>query len=317
MIGKFLKEYGIWYLLYGFMMVFFLLSFWLYHLPLVYFINALAFNILVLLGVSIGLYVSFSKKLKELEALAGTFDPVELKDWLLLPSDQAYRSVLINLKAKEAEILLDTANHRKRLESMIKMWSHQMKVPISALSLMVQTDSLDGKEVEQQLLRLQHYLETLLVYFKFSQHKDDFRFSVCSAREIAVKLVKNYRSLCLAKNLSVNIEGDCQLKTDKKWLSFALGQILDNAIKYSNEGGQITITMDSSSITIEDTGIGILEEDLPRLFEEGFTGYNGHLKQKATGLGLYMTKQILDSLEMTLTITSQFNQGTHVRIMRK
>ncbi|MGZ7204796.1 ATP-binding protein, partial [Streptococcus pyogenes] len=85
-----------------------------------------------------------------------------------------------------------------------------------------------------------------------------------------------YRVSFLAKNLSVNIEGDWQLKSDKKWLSFALSQVLDNAIKYSKDGGQIAVKMDEKGITILDTGMGILSEDLPRLFEEGFTGFNGH-----------------------------------------
>ena len=192
-----------------------------------------------------------------------------------------------------------------------------MKVPLSALSLMAQTDQLDRQEVRQQLLRLENYLDTLLTYLKFSQHKDDFRFEALSARSLVVDLVKKYRVSCLAKELSVEVSGDWQLKSDKKWLSFAISQILDNAIKYSKRGGHIQVQLDEDSIQISDTGMGILPEDLPRLFEEGFTGYNGHEHKKATGLGLYMTKQVLDKLDLAIRVHSQVEDGTQVLIYRE
>ena len=111
--------------------------------------------------------------------------------------------------------------------------------------------------------------------------------------------------------------GDWELKSDKKWVTFALTQIIDNAIKYSKNNGKIIIRIFQASIEISDDGIGILEEDLPRIFEEGFTGFNGHEHQKATGLGLYMTKQVLDSLNLDITIHSQIDQGTQVFITPK
>ncbi len=308
MIRKYLQEYGVWYLLYGLMMGLFLLTFWLYHLPLVFFVNSLALNLLILLGITAWLFLRFRRKLLDLASYTANLDLQEN----YLPSDQAYLSIIADLEVKVADSQSQATSQIKRLESLVKMWSHQMKVPISALSLMAQTDNLDKQEVKQQLLRLQNYLTTLLAYFKFSQHQDDFRFELVSARAVAVDLVKTYRVSCLAKGLSVQIEGDWQVKTDKKWLTFALTQILDNAIKYSKEDGTITIAMSHSGLTLADQGLGILPEDLARLFDEGFTGYNGHEHQKATGLGLFMTKQILDSLGLSIQVSSQPGQGTTV-----
>ena len=114
------------------------------------------------------------------------------------------------------------------------------------------------------------------------------------------------------KNLSVSITGTWQITSDRKWLSVAIEQLMNNAVKYTKTGS-VTITFDDN-MTIQDTGIGILPEDLPRLFEHGFTGYNGRHNQKSTGLGLYLTKGILDKLELTATITSQVEKGTEVRI---
>ena len=289
------------------------LSFYLYHLPLSYFWISLLFNLTLLLILSIWLFIQFRKKL----LLIQNFFFVQDLDDLSSPSELAYQQLIEQLIVAESEKGLEEKSRMESLQTMVKMWSHQMKVPLSALSLMAQTDQLDRQEVRQQLLRLENYLDTLLTYLKFSQHKDDFRFEALSARSLVVDLVKKYRVSCLAKELSVEVSGDWQLKSDKKWLSFAISQILDNAIKYSKRGGHIQVQLDEDGIQIADTGMGILPEDLPRLFEEGFTGYNGHEHKKATGLGLYMTKQVLDKLDLAIRVHSQVEEGTQVFICRE
>ena len=289
------------------------LSFYLYHLPLSYFWISLLFNLTLLLILSIWLFIQFRKKL----LLIQNFFFVQDLDDLSSPSELAYQQLIEQLIVAESEKGLEEKSRMESLQTMVKMWSHQMKVPLSALSLMAQTDQLDRQEVRQQLLRLENYLDTLLTYLKFSQHKDDFRFEALSARSLVVDLVKKYRVSCLAKELSVEVSGDWQLKSDKKWLSFAISQILDNAIKYSKRGGHIQVQLDEDGIQIADTGMGILPEDLPRLFEEGFTGYNGHEHKKATGLGLYMTKQVLDKLDLAIRVHSQVEEGTQVFIYKE
>jgi signal transduction histidine kinase len=104
--------------------------------------------------------------------------------------------------------------------------------------------------------------------------------------------------------------------TDEKWLLFVIEQVLSNALKYTNEG-EISIYMDSSlpdTLVIEDTGIGIQEEDLPRIFEKGFTGYNGRSDKKSTGIGLYLCRRILNKLSHTINIESEVGKGTRVKI---
>ena len=313
MIWKFFQEYKIWYSMYALMSALYFLSFYLYHLPLSYFWVSLLFNLTLLLILSIWLFIQFRKKLLVIQ----NFFFVQDLDDLSLPSELAYQQLIEQLIAAESEKGLVEKSRVESLQTIVKMWSHQMKVPLSALSLMAQTDQLDRQEVRQQLLRLENYLDTLLTYLKFSQHKDDFRFEALSARSLVVDLIKKYRVSCLAKELSVEVSGDWQLKSDKKWLSFAISQILDNAIKYSKRGGHIQVQLDEDGIQFSDTGIGILPEDLPRLFEEGFTGYNGHEHKKATGLGLYMTKQVLDKLDLAIRIHSQVEEGTQVFIYKE
>ncbi|HEL0632139.1 sensor histidine kinase [Streptococcus equi subsp. zooepidemicus] len=313
MIRAFFKEYYSWYIQYGVVMAGYLLIFWLYRLPLSYFkmTSLTILTLLILQG--FGNYIRFKKKMKILQE----FIYVNELNQLNSPSEQAYRSLIIKLKEAEAEAALNQLNNQKNTEALIKMWSHQMKLPLAAMSLMIQTNHTDIKDYQIQVLRLEHYLNNLLSYLKFNQHSDDFRFQVCSVKQLVTSVIKKSSQACIAKGISIAVDGDWQLSTDNKWLSFALTQIIDNAIKYSKPQGHIKVSIKEGSIFISDNGIGILEEDLPRLFEEGFTGYNGHEHQKATGLGLFMTKQILDKLNLNITISSQVDQGTLVVIQKK
>lgn len=310
MIKAFLKEYRFFYSQYAILVGIYWLVFYLYRLPMHYFLTANIISLTTLGLISLWKYYQFKTKTKNLQEFIYATD----LDSLTLPSDKVYHSLIIKLNEEASKKLLQQRNQQKNTESLIKMWSHQMKLPLSALSLMVQTQSTDVKKYQQQVFRLEKYLNNLLSYLKFKQHHDDFRFQMVSVREIISSIVKESRYLCIAKELSVTIQGNCQLKTDKKWLRFALMQLIDNAIKYSTKGGNITITLSSKSIIISDNGIGILSEDLPRLFDEGFTGFNGHEHQKATGLGLYMTKEILDQLNLDIKVNSLIGEGTQVII---
>lgn len=311
MIRTFFKENAVWYWSYALLSALFLIVFALYRLPIVYFVISFLLNLTILSFITLWQYQRFKHKINRLQQ----FIYVNELDTLQLPSELAYKNVIIRLYEQSAQELLAEQAKTEDVQSLVKMWLHQMKVPLSALSLMAQTNQLDGKEVQQQLTRLQNYLDTLLTYLKFSQNKDDFRFERLSVRDITIENVKKYRIPCLLKQLSIEVEGDWLLASDRKWLSFAISQILDNAIKYSKEQDKIRIEITDGRISISDNGIGILEEDLPRLFEEGFTGFNGHENKKATGLGLYMTKQILDSLNLAISITSQVDKGTQVTIV--
>ncbi|HGD6116604.1 TPA: sensor histidine kinase, partial [Streptococcus agalactiae] len=165
MIRQFLREHLIWYILYIMMFVLFFISFYLYHLPMPYLFNSLGLNVIVLLGISIWQYSRYRKKMLHLKYFNSSQDP----SFELQPSDYAYFNIITQLEAREAQKVSETIEQTNHVALMIKMWSHQMKVPLAAISLMAQTNHLDPKEVEQQLLKLQHYLETLLAFLKFRQ----------------------------------------------------------------------------------------------------------------------------------------------------
>ena len=102
--------------------------------------------------------------------------------------------------------------------------------------------------------------------------------------------------------------------TDEKWLSFVIEQILSNALKYTREGSVTIYVREPKTLCIEDTGIGIAKSDLPRVFEKGYTGYNGRTDKRASGLGLYLCRRICDSLGAKINISSEVRRGTLVSV---
>lgn len=311
MIAKFIREYRSFYFAYLVLAGSFILLFLLYKLPTEFLQNALLLSLTLLILLTVGLFWKFRNRLRALE----DYVHEEALPLLNKPVDLAYLNLIEAEKEATREQLLDYKSREEDLQAMVKMWSHQMKVPLAALSLMSQTDNLNQQDVNHQLLRLDNYMANLLNYLKLSNHASDFRFEQVEVREVVVDLVKKYRNQFLQKDISVTIDGNWLLKTDRKWLSFALSQIIDNALKYNKTGGKVAIEL-NMGISISDTGIGILTEDLPRLFDEGFTGFNGREHQKATGFGLYLTKRVLNQLELAISVESQLEAGTTVSLTK-
>ncbi|MFC4652022.1 sensor histidine kinase [Lactococcus nasutitermitis] len=204
----------------------------------------------------------------------------------------------------------------KEFTDIIRVWSHQMKVPLSAIDLMVQTQ-VNTEELQAQVFSLENYLKILLEYQRITNLSTDFRFEKFSVMALSKELIKKYSTFFIQKQLSVNFDmtEDWMVTSDKRWFSLGLEQLINNAVKYTKTGS-VTLHISPEEIIIQDTGIGILAEDLPRLFEHGFTGYNGRIQQKSTGLGLYLTKMIFDKLEFSIDIDSQVGSGTSVTVKK-
>lgn len=309
MMVRFIREYRSFYFSYLVLAGSFILLFYLYQLPTEFLQNALLLSLTLLILLTVGLFWKFHNRMRALE----DYVHEEALPLLNKPVDLAYLNLIEAEKEATREQLLVYKSREEDLQAMVKMWSHQMKVPLAALSLMSQTDNLNQQDVNHQLLRLDNYMANLLNYLKLTNHSSDFRFEQVEVREVVVNLVKKYRNQFLQKEISVTIDGNWLLKTDRKWLSFALSQIIDNALKYNKTGGKVTIEL-NEGISISDTGIGILAEDIPRLFDEGFTGFNGREHQKATGFGLYLTKRVLNQLELAISVESRVDVGTTVTI---
>jgi signal transduction histidine kinase len=218
------------------------------------------------------------------------------------------RTEIINEKDKAFADMLDYYT----------IWAHQIKTPIAAMRLLLQTEPSDtNSELLEQLFKVEQYVEMVLQYLRMESMSSDLLFKRYSLDDIVKQAVRKYSKSFIRKKIKLNYENlNCNVLTDEKWLVFVVEQILSNALKYTN-AGEISIYMDidlPDTLVIEDTGIGIEQEDLPRVFEKGFTGYNGRSDKKSTGIGLYLCKRILNKLSHTITIESAVDKGSKVKI---
>lgn len=195
------------------------------------------------------------------------------------------------------------------------LWVHQIKTPISALRLMLQTRPENYDEgFARELMRIEQYVEMVLCYLRLDSDYSDYVFENCRLDDIIKQSVRKYAVQFIGKRISLDYAGtDKELMTDEKWLSFVIEQLLSNAIKYS-KGGKITIDVREDSLVITDTGIGIASEDLPRVFQKGYTGYNGRTDMKSTGIGLYLCGRVAKNLGYDISISSELGAGTAVTI---
>ena len=199
------------------------------------------------------------------------------------------------------------------------MWVHQIKTPISAMRLLLQTGegtACTEGELAEQLFKIEEYVNMVLQYLRLDGGSD-LVLNMYSLDDIVRQAVRKYAGMFVRRRLSLTYEPlECRVLTDEKWLVFVVEQVLSNAIKYTKQGG-ISIYMEEGkdkTLVISDTGIGIAPEDQPRIFEKGFTGYNGHRDKKSTGIGLYLCRRILNRLSHTISVESEPGKGTRIRI---
>ena len=209
----------------------------------------------------------------------------------------------------------DYISWQKDIQEYFSMWVHQIKTPITCLEILTE----DNTEMKMQLKLIDNYTNMAINYLKLNLHEKDMDISVVDVDNLLNILVKKYSLLFINSHISLDFrKNGLKCITDSKWLSVLFEQILSNAIKYS-ENSQIILDSfkkdNAVVILIEDHGIGIPEEDINRIFDKGYSGFNGRLKQKSSGLGLYLAKSIADKLEITLKVDSVVGQGSKFYII--
>lgn len=252
----------------------------------------------------------------------------DLKDSIILNIDKLPESrdiiekdyndlITINYK-KNVQIAYEADISRSDLMDYYTLWAHQIKTPIAAMRLILQSEESEkNSELSMELFKIEQYVEFVLQYLRIESMSSDLVLKKYNLDNIVKQAVRKYARIFIRKKIKLNFqELNCQVLTDEKWMVFVIEQILSNALKYTKKGS-VSIYMDKAldkTLVIEDTGIGIAGEDLTRIFERGFTGYNGRWDKKSTGLGLYLCRQILRKLSHTITIESQVDKGTKVTI---
>lgn len=264
-------------------------------------------------------YARFRQKQSALEDVKARiqFGPEELPP----PSgaiEEEYQEIIKNLFNTASEAATGRDNAMSDMLEYYTMWVHQIKTPIAAMRLLLQSEGQTSRdEVQMELFKVEQYVEMALQYMRLGSETTDFVIEKLELDRIVRDAVKKYSTVFIKKRIALNYTGiDTVIISDEKWLGFVLEQILSNALKYTHSG-KISIYMDKElrdTLVIEDTGIGIQAEDLPRVFDKGYTGYNGRKEKKSTGIGLYLCRRIMDKLGHTISIESEVGRGTRVKL---
>ena len=286
----------------------------LYSLPL----ESVGYAFVLCLSLGLVLFVlgygRFLRRHRELERLL-----MQVKETVLpLPPprgllEEDYQALLQALAKDRAALSLETRNHLQDMTDYYTLWAHQIKTPIAAMRLLLQEEP--HPELEGELLKIEQYVEMVLGYLRLGSGSTDYVLRNCDLDALLRQSIRKYARLFILKKISLDFrETGKTVLTDEKWLAFVIEQLLSNALKYTPAGGRIRIYGDGETLVIADNGIGIQPEDLPRVFEKGFTGYNGREDKKSTGIGLYLCSQVLERLNHGVAVSSRPGQGTLVRL---
>lgn len=231
------------------------------------------------------------------------------------PEKQYYTEIIKRLAAEKQTLISDLAIKLRDTDDYYTLWAHQIKTPIAAMHLLLQSDSGTlSHECEAELFKIEQYTEMALGYIRLESGTNDFVITACDTDRIIKSVLKKFSKQFIFKKLTLDYkETGLTAVTDEKQLGFIIEQIISNSLKYTKKG-TISVYSKGNSIFISDTGIGISGEDLPRIFEKGYTGYNGRTDRKSTGLGLYLCRRTADKLGHTLRVSSEIGKGTLAEI---
>ncbi|MBU5336015.1 sensor histidine kinase [Intestinibacter bartlettii] len=228
--------------------------------------------------------------------------------------EEDYTNLILSLNNEYKSYISKSDIAKSNMIDYYTMWVHQIKTPISAMKLLIQTSESEiSSDLSSELFKIEQYVEMVLSYIRLDSSENDFVIKEYNLDDIVRQAVRKYAPLFIRKKISLDFQNtNYKVLTDEKWLVFVIEQLLSNAIKYTNKGKISIYPLENKKLVIEDTGIGISPEDIPRIFDKGFTGYNGRTDKKATGLGLYLCKNILDKLSHRIAIESEIGVGTKV-----
>ena len=231
--------------------------------------------------------------------------------------EKDYQLLLSKLSDELDKEKEESSSSRNAMLDYYTMWVHQIKTPISAMSLIIQNmeDQETANRLNSQLLHVRNYADMALNYLRLGSESNDLVFEKVDVDEVLRAEIKRAMTMFLSSGLQVDfVPTKLVVTSDRKWLGFIIDQLISNAVKYQKEG-VVHFYGDDQSFTIEDEGIGIAKEDLPRIFEKGYTGYNGHNEKQSSGLGLYLVKKAADMISADVVFTSEVGKGTKVRVL--
>lgn len=261
-------------------------------------------------------YLNARAKHKELERITKIgFELIDEMPSITCEEDEEYQKLVRSLCDENKRLSQDLSGKYNDMIDYYSTWAHQIKTPIASMRLKLQNeDSKLSRQLLQDLNRIEQYVNMVMTYLRLDSKDSDYVFKEHNLDEILRPIIRKFSRDFIDKKLSLDYTDlNTVVVTDDKWLSFVIEQLLSNAIKYTNEGS-IRIYLDNNVLCIRDTGIGIAPEDLPRVFDKGYTGFNGRLDKRASGIGLYLCRKICDKLGHGITAVSKIGVGTTIQI---
>lgn len=310
--------------------------FFLYQLPIEPMVYVTVFWLITGICACMNGFYRYRKKVEQLELIAAAPDiNLSQMDSPVGQDERFQQEIMQQLNQMRIDVENASQKSSEDMTDYYTMWAHQIKTPIFALRLLLQESTEENKEKLSELFKIEQYVEMVLGYLRTEDMSSDLKLSRCSLDRIIRDQIHKYAGIFVSKKFTLTYESISQdVLTDEKWLGFVIGQILSNALKYTRTGGiriylekKLSLDTDDVSISIgnddcnkvenltlviEDTGIGIRAEDIPRIFEKGYTGVNGRDDNRATGIGLYLSNKIMRKLGHRLYITSTEGKGTKV-----
>lgn len=230
------------------------------------------------------------------------------------PIEKDYQEIIRKLKEEEAYSRQKTTSDYNNMVEYYTVWAHQIKTPIASMRLLIQSeDTESARKLMGDLNRIEAYVEMVLTFLRLDSDSTDYLIKEYDLDEIIRPAIRKFSREFILKKLKLEYEPiEFKTITDSKWLSFIIEQVISNAVKYTSEGYVRIYMSEPGILCIEDTGVGISEEDLPRIFENGYTGFNGREDKRASGIGLYLCKRISDNLGHKIYAESKVGEGTKI-----
>lgn len=301
----------------GLFFLVFLASFWLYHLP----VAAVVYPSVLCLAAAAAFAVYDFQKVRQKHCQLE-----ELKRQLIgltesLPpaagiEEQDYQRIIELLYRHQYELETMREERYRDMTDYYTVWAHQIKTPIASMRLHLQNEDTGlSRQLMSDLSRIEQYVEMVLVFLRLDAETTDYVIAEYDLDSIVRGAVRKLAGDFIGKRLKLEYEPlHTTVLTDEKWLSFVVEQVLSNALKYTREGRISIYLEEPKTLCIRDTGMGIAPEDLPRIFEKGYTGYNGRSDKRASGIGLYLCRRICRNLNHAISASSVLDEGTVIRI---
>lgn len=299
------------------------------------------FSVVFMIGVVIAILImtkyliDWYRKKKYFEII--TERVKDLKEpWLiaeLLPvsytiEDEIYQELLRKVGSSAIEEIHKIEDEQKEYEDYIEQWIHEVKTPITSIHLMLENRISENpglkRDLNVELSRLENDVELALYYARSEQIYRDYLIQKLNVRKVLLKVVNKNRTVIMNSSVAIDLDCDEALYAygDEKWLVFMLTQVLLNAIKYKAEADAKVVMRakrDNKRIVLNiiDNGKGIKKEELPRIFDKGFTGSNGRDNEKSTGMGLYLVHKLCEKLEIDIKADSVYGEFTEISFSLK